>query len=66
VDFVVDKVALVRVFTKYFGFPCQSLFNQILHHHNHPGQATIGKSVAAVPSGPSWTPPHTKRILKRI
>jgi hypothetical protein len=39
VGFVVDKVALGQVFSLYFGFPCQSLFHQILHHHhNHPGQ----------------------------
>jgi hypothetical protein len=46
-------VALGRVFSEYFGFPCQSSFHQILHHHNHPGQVTIGQSVAAVPSGAS-------------
>jgi hypothetical protein len=65
VGFVVDKVALERVFSEYFGFPCQSSFHQILHHHNQPGQATIGQSVAAVPNGPSWTPPRTKRIKKK-
>jgi hypothetical protein len=27
-----------------------------------PGADTIGQSVAAVPSGPSWTPPLTMRI----
>jgi hypothetical protein len=37
VGFVVDKVALGRVFSEYFGFPCQSSFHQILHH-KHPGQ----------------------------
>jgi hypothetical protein len=37
VGFVVDKVALRQVFSKYFGFPCQSSFHQILHHHNHLG-----------------------------
>jgi hypothetical protein len=36
--FLVDKVALGQVFSEYFGFPCQSSFHQILHHHNHPGQ----------------------------
>jgi hypothetical protein len=36
--FVVDKVALAQFFSEYFGFPCQSSFHQILHHHNHPGQ----------------------------
>jgi hypothetical protein len=61
---VVDKVALGRVLSVYFGFHCQSSFLQILHNHNHPGQATIGQSVAVVPSGPSWTPPPTKRINK--
>jgi hypothetical protein len=64
VGFVVDKVALGWVFSEYFGFPCQSSFHQILYHHNHPGQATIGQSVTAVPSGPSWTPPLIKRIKK--
>jgi hypothetical protein len=38
VGFVVDKVALGRVFSEYFGFPCQ-LFHQFLNHHNHPGLA---------------------------
>jgi hypothetical protein len=37
VGFVVDKVALGRDFSEYFGFLCQSSFHQILHHHNHPG-----------------------------
>jgi hypothetical protein len=37
VGFVMDKVALVQVFSEYFGFPCQSSFHQILHPHNHPG-----------------------------
>jgi hypothetical protein len=40
VGFVVDKVVLGQVFSEYFGFPSQSSFHQILHHHNHPGQAT--------------------------
>jgi hypothetical protein len=35
VGFVVDKVALGQVFSKYFGFPCISSFHQFLH--NHPG-----------------------------
>jgi hypothetical protein len=36
--FVVYEVALGQVFCKYFGFPFQSSFRQILHPHNHPGQ----------------------------
>jgi hypothetical protein len=31
VGFVLEKVALGQVFFKYFGFPCQSSFHQILH-----------------------------------
>jgi hypothetical protein len=38
VGFVVDKVALGQLFSEYFDSPCQSLFHQILHHHNYPGQ----------------------------
>jgi hypothetical protein len=34
------KMAAVggKVFSEYFGFPCQPSFHKILHHHNHPGQ----------------------------
>jgi hypothetical protein len=35
VGFVVDKVSLGQVFYKYFGFPCQSSFHQMLHNHHH-------------------------------
>jgi hypothetical protein len=44
-DFVVDKVALGQVFSEYFGFPCQSLFLQLLHNHPHlsSGVCTIGQ-----------------------
>jgi hypothetical protein len=38
VGFVGDKVALGQVFSKYFGFSCQS-FHQFLHQHNHLGLA---------------------------
>jgi hypothetical protein len=37
VGFVVDKVALEQVFSEYFGFPCQSVFHQLLHNHYHLG-----------------------------
>jgi hypothetical protein len=45
VGFVVDKMALGQVFSKYFGFPCQSSFNQLLHNHPHlsSGAGTIGQ-----------------------
>jgi hypothetical protein len=40
VGFVVNKLALGQVFSKYFGFPCQNQScHQLLHHHNHLGQA---------------------------
>jgi hypothetical protein len=57
-DFVVNKVALGQVFSEYFGFPCQSLFHQLLQKlsssiirglYNRP-------EVAAVPRG--LVPPH--------
>jgi hypothetical protein len=31
VGFVVDKVELGQVFSEYFGFPCQSLLQQLFH-----------------------------------
>jgi hypothetical protein len=41
VVFVVDKVALLQISSKYFSFPCQASFHQLLHtdhhHHLHPG-----------------------------
>jgi hypothetical protein len=39
VGFVVDKTELGQVFSEYFDFPCQSLFHQFIHHHNHLGLA---------------------------
>jgi hypothetical protein len=56
---VVDKVALGQVFSKYFSFPCQFSFHQLLHihpHHLSSGAGTIGQIVANIPSGPSLTP----------
>jgi hypothetical protein len=34
-----------QVFSKYFGFPCQSSFHQLLHNHPHlsSGAGTIGQ-----------------------
>jgi hypothetical protein len=60
VGFEVDKVALVKAFSEYFGFPCQLSFRRLLHtHHDLPsGDGTMGQIVADVPSGLSLTPPH--------
>jgi hypothetical protein len=57
VGFIVDKVALRQVFSKYSGFPYNS-FHRLLHTHHHPlsGVATIDQIVADVPSGLSLTP----------
>jgi hypothetical protein len=59
VGFVVNKVALGQVFSEDFGFPCQSSFHQIIHHHNH-----LGHSVADVPGGRSLdsTPHYAKNF----
>jgi hypothetical protein len=45
VGFVVDKVALGQVFSKYCAFPCQASFHQLLHNHHHlsSGTGTIGQ-----------------------
>jgi hypothetical protein len=64
-----------EIVSKEFSWSCVTLWmgraiaqavSRWLYHHNHPGQATISQSVAAVPSGPSWTPPPTKRIKIRF
>jgi hypothetical protein len=33
VGFVVDKVALGKIFSEYFGFPCQLSYQQLIHIH---------------------------------
>jgi hypothetical protein len=57
-------VALGQVFSKHFGFPCQSTFHQILHHHNHPGQVEYVIQWPTCRVDPVWTPPLTMRIKK--
>jgi uncharacterized membrane protein len=58
VGFVVDKVALGRVFSEYFGFFRQISFHRLLHIHHHlsSGAGTIGQLVADVTSGLGLTP----------
>jgi hypothetical protein len=58
VGFVVDKVALGQVSSKYFGFRGQFSFHQTPHTHLLSGAGTIGQLEADVPSGLSLTPPH--------
>jgi hypothetical protein len=66
VGFVVDKVALEQVFSEPFSFPCQFAFHRLLHNHHHhlsSGAGTVGQTVAAVPSGLSFTPRERKSVL---
>jgi hypothetical protein len=51
VGFLVDKVALGKVFSEYFGFPCKSLFRQLLHSHHH-------LSIGAGTEGQYWPQYH--------
>jgi hypothetical protein len=62
VGFVVDKVALGQVFSKYFSFPCQSSFHQLLHNHPYlsSGAGTIGQKWPQY-KGLSPTPPALKK-----
>jgi hypothetical protein len=61
VGFVVDKVVLGQVFSKYFGFPCQFSFHSLTPHSSS-GACTIGQLVADIPSGLSLTlPQETKK-----
>jgi hypothetical protein len=65
VGFVVDKVALGQLFSKYFGFPCQFAFQLLLHNHHHlsSGPGTVGQTVAVVTKG---TESHPMRKIKKI
>jgi hypothetical protein len=60
VGFVVDKVALGKVFSEYFGFPSQFSLHRLLHiyHHLSSGAGTIGQTVADVTSGLNLIPPQ--------
>jgi hypothetical protein len=63
VEFVVDRVALGHVFPKYFGLACQFSSHRLLHTHLSSGAAPIGRTVASVPSGLSFNPPHELIII---
>jgi hypothetical protein len=66
VGFVVDKVALRKVFSDYLYFIRQFSFYQLhhTHHHHHPSSEAgiIRQTVACVPSGLSLKQPQTKKI----
>jgi hypothetical protein len=64
VGFVVDKEALGQVFSEYFGFPCQSSSDKILHHHNHPGQVQYAKQWLTCRVGPAGLhPPLCEKVF---
>jgi hypothetical protein len=60
-----DKVALEKVLSEYFGFPCQFSFYRLIHTHQHlsSGAGTIGKSVADVQSGLSHPTPRNFGLI---
>jgi hypothetical protein len=64
VGFVVDKVALVQVFSEYFGAPCQSIFQQFIHNHHHlsSGAGTVGQQWPQYPK--SHRTNYKKKIFK--
>jgi hypothetical protein len=48
-----------KIFSEYFGIPCQFSLHRLLHTHHHhlsSGAGTIGQLVADVPSALSFTP----------
>jgi hypothetical protein len=50
VRFVVDKLALGRVFSEFFGFLCKFSFHRLLHtRYLSFGAGIVGKVVADVP-----------------
>jgi hypothetical protein len=65
VGFVVDKVALVQVFSEYFGFPFQSSFHQLLHNHPYLSSeaGTIGQKW---PRYKGLSPTPLVIIIKRV
>jgi hypothetical protein len=55
VGFVVDKMALEQIFSKYFGFLCQFSFHGLLYTHLSSRACIMGPLVACVPSKLSLT-----------
>jgi hypothetical protein len=60
-----DKVALRKVFSEYFDFPCQFSFHQMLHTHLSPVAAVTGQLVADVPLELSLTAFHKIKKKKQ-
>jgi hypothetical protein len=56
VGFIVNKMVLGQVFSKYYGLPCQFSSHQMLHTHLSSGAGIKGQVVADVQSGITLTP----------
>jgi hypothetical protein len=67
-DFVVDKVALGQVFSKYFGFPCQSSFHQLTQKSSSSttGVCTIGQSGRSTRESVRPTNNNKKTLRKEL
>jgi hypothetical protein len=59
-------VALGQVFSKYFSFPCQFLFQLLRTHHLSSGTGTIGQLLANVPSGLTLTSTQEREEKERL
>jgi hypothetical protein len=70
VGFMMDKVALGHVFSKYLDFPCQFSFHRLLHIHDYrlsSGAGKIGQTATDLPSGLRLTTPQeTKKNSHRL
>jgi hypothetical protein len=68
VGFVVNKTALLQVFSEYFGFPYQA-FHRLLHTHHHPSIIMRGwyNRPVMAPAIVDSVPLHPKKqkILKK-
>jgi hypothetical protein len=64
VGFAVNKLVLGQPFSAYLGFPCQSSFHQILHHHNHPGQVQWANWWLTCRVDPVWLRPPVFKFKK--
>jgi hypothetical protein len=65
VGFVVKKVSLGQIFSKYFDFPCQFPLHRLLHINNlSSGAGTEDQIVADIPSELNLPLPHESKIKK--
>jgi hypothetical protein len=63
VGFVVNKLALQKVFFEDFSLPCQFSFYQMFHTHIPSGTGTVGQLMTYISSVLSLIPPHEIIII---